>query len=43
MEWWAYLSIILVVLSIFFLSGLPVAFSFTLFNFIAVYFWMVPA
>ena len=40
MEWWAYLSIILVVLSIFFLSGLPVAFSFTLFNFIAVYFWM---
>lgn len=40
MEWWAYLSIILVVLSIFFLSGLPVAFSFTLFNFIAIYFWM---
>ncbi|MFN0299477.1 MAG: TRAP transporter large permease subunit [Burkholderiales bacterium] len=40
MEWWAYLAIILVVLSIFFLSGLPVAFSFTLFNFIAVYFWM---
>ena len=40
MEWWAYLTIILVVLTVFFLSGLPIAFSFTLFNFIAVFFWM---
>ena len=40
MEWWAYLTVILVVLTILFLSGLPIAFSFTLFNFIAVYFWM---
>jgi len=40
MEWWAYLSIILGVLSILFLSGLPIAFSFTLFNFMAVYLWM---
>ena len=40
MEWWAYLSIIIAVLTVFFLSGLPVAFCFTLFNFIAAYFWM---
>ena len=40
MEWWAYLTIILAALTIFFLSGLPIAFCFTLFNFIAVYFWM---
>lgn len=40
MEWWAYLTVILVVLTVLFLSGLPIAFSFTLFNFIAVYFWM---
>ena len=40
MEWWAYLTIILAVLTVFFLSGLPIAFCFTLFNFIAVYFWM---
>jgi len=40
MEWWAYLAIILGLLSAFFLSGLPVAFSFTLFNFIAAFFWM---
>jgi tripartite ATP-independent transporter DctM subunit len=40
MEWWAYLAIILGLLTLFFLSGLPIAFSFTLFNFIAVYFWM---
>jgi len=40
MEWWAYLAIILGALTVIFLSGLPVAFSFTLFNFIAVYFWM---
>lgn len=40
MEWWAYLAIILGVLTVLFLSGLPIAFSFTLFNFIAVYFWM---
>jgi tripartite ATP-independent transporter DctM subunit len=40
MEWWAYLAVILGVLTVLFLSGLPIAFSFTLFNFIAVYFWM---
>lgn len=40
MEWWGYLSIIIVVLTVFFLSGLPVALCFTLFNFIAAYFWM---
>ncbi len=40
MEWWAYLAIILALLTVLFLSGLPIAFSFTLFNFIAVYFWM---
>ena len=40
MEWWTYLTIILAVLTVFFLSGLPIAFCFTLFNFIAVYFWM---
>ena len=40
MEWWHYLTIILGLLSIFFLSGLPVAFCFTLFNFIALFFWM---
>ena len=40
MEWWTYLTIILTVLTVFFLSGLPIAFCFTLFNFIAVYFWM---
>ena len=40
MEWWVYLTIVLTTLTIFFLSGLPIAFCFTLFNFIAVYFWM---
>lgn len=40
MEWWAYLSVILVLLTVFFLSGLPIAFCFTLFNLIAAYFWM---
>ena len=40
MEWWGYLAVILGMLSVFFLSGLPVAFCFTLFNFIAAYFWM---
>jgi tripartite ATP-independent transporter DctM subunit len=40
MEWWAYLAVILGLLTVLFLSGLPIAFSFTLFNFIAVYFWM---
>jgi len=40
MEWWHYLTIILGLLSVFFLSGLPVAFCFTLFNFIALFFWM---
>jgi tripartite ATP-independent transporter DctM subunit len=39
-DWWAYLTIILAVLTVLFLSGLPIAFCFTLFNFIAVYFWM---
>ena len=40
MEWWGYLAIILVLLTAFFLSALPVAICFTLFNFIAAYFWM---
>jgi tripartite ATP-independent transporter DctM subunit len=40
MEWWTYLTIILGVLTLLFLSGLPIAFSFTLFNFLAVYLWM---
>ncbi len=40
MEWWAYLTIILATLTLLFLSGLPIAFCFTLFNFVAVYFWM---
>lgn len=40
MEWWGYLSIILVLLTAFFLSALPVAFCFILFNMIAAYFWM---
>lgn len=40
MEWWGYLTIILGLLTAFFLSGLPVAFSFTLFNFIAAFFWL---
>ena len=40
MEWWAYLTIILASLTVLFLSGLPIAFCFTLFNFVAVYFWM---
>lgn len=40
MEWWAYLAIILGMLTLFFLSGLPIAIGFTLFNFIAIYFWM---
>ena len=40
MEWWGYLAIVLGLLTAFFLSGLPVAFSFTLFNFIAAFFWL---
>jgi tripartite ATP-independent transporter DctM subunit len=40
MEWWTSLAIILALLLAFFFSGLPVAFSFTLFNLIALYFWM---
>ena len=40
MEWWQYLAVILGLLSAFFLSGLPVAFCFTLFNLIAMFFWM---
>jgi tripartite ATP-independent transporter DctM subunit len=40
MEWWGYLAVILGALTTLFLSGLPIAFSFTLFNFVAIYFWM---
>jgi tripartite ATP-independent transporter DctM subunit len=40
MEWWAYLLVILAILSVLFLSGLPIAFCFVLFNFIAILFWM---
>lgn len=40
MEWWGYLAVILGMLTVFFLSGLPIAFCFTLFNFIAVWMWM---
>jgi tripartite ATP-independent transporter DctM subunit len=40
MEWWAFLAVILGLLLTFFLSGLPVAFSFTLFNFIGLYLWV---
>lgn len=40
MEWWGYLAIILGLLTAFFLSGLPVAISFTLFNFIGAFFWL---
>jgi tripartite ATP-independent transporter DctM subunit len=40
MEWWGYLAVILGSLTALFLSGLPIAFSFTLFNFVAIYFWM---
>ncbi|MFO0989457.1 MAG: TRAP transporter large permease [Alphaproteobacteria bacterium] len=40
MEWWGYLAVILVLLTVFFLSGLPIAFSFALFNLIGVLLWM---
>jgi tripartite ATP-independent transporter DctM subunit len=40
MEWWGYLAVILGMLTVFFLSGLPIAFCFTLFNFIAIWMWM---
>ena len=40
MEWWGYLAVILGMLTVFFLSGLPIAFCFTLFNFIAAWMWM---
>lgn len=40
MEWWGYLAVILGMLTVFFMSALPVAFCFTLFNFIAVWMWM---
>src|SRR6266850_282131 len=40
MEWWGYLAVILGMLTVFFLSGLPIAFCFTLFNFIAIGMWM---
>jgi tripartite ATP-independent transporter DctM subunit len=40
MEWWGYLAIILALLTAFFLSGLPIAFCFALFNLIGVLLWM---
>ena len=40
MEWWGYLAVILALLTIFFLSGLPIAFCFALFNLIGVLMWM---
>jgi tripartite ATP-independent transporter DctM subunit len=40
MEWWGYLAVILALLTIFFLSGLPIAFCFALFNLIGVLLWM---
>ena len=40
MEWWIVLTIIVVLLLSFLLSGLPVAFAFLLINLIGVYFWM---
>jgi tripartite ATP-independent transporter DctM subunit len=40
MEWWGYLAVILALLTLFFLSGLPIAFCFALFNLIGVLFWM---
>jgi tripartite ATP-independent transporter DctM subunit len=40
MEWWGYLAVIFGMLTVFFLSGLPIAFCFTLFNFIAIWMWM---
>lgn len=40
MEWWAYLAVILGLLTVLFLSGLPIAFSFALFNLIGILLWM---
>lgn len=40
MEWWGYLAVILGVLTVLFLSGLPIAFCFALFNLIGVMLWM---
>ncbi len=40
MEWWGYLAVILALLTVFFLSGLPIAFCFALFNLIGVTLWM---
>jgi tripartite ATP-independent transporter DctM subunit len=40
MEWWGYLAIILGLLTVLFLSGLPIAFCFALFNLIGVMLWM---
>jgi tripartite ATP-independent transporter DctM subunit len=40
MEWWAYLRIILALLTVFFFSGLPIAFCFALFNLIGIVLWM---
>jgi tripartite ATP-independent transporter DctM subunit len=40
MEWWGYLAVILGLLTVLFLSGLPIAFSFALFNLVGVLLWM---
>ncbi len=40
MEWWGYLAVILGLLTVLFLSGLPIAFCFALFNLIGVLLWM---
>jgi tripartite ATP-independent transporter DctM subunit len=40
MEWWGYLAVILGLLTVLFLSGLPIAFGFALFNLIGVMLWM---
>ena len=40
MEWWGYLAVILGLLTVLFLSGLPIAFCFALFNLIGVMLWM---
>ena len=40
MEWWGYLAVILGLLTVLFLSGLPIAFCFALFNLVGVLLWM---
>jgi tripartite ATP-independent transporter DctM subunit len=42
MEWWMILIITVVLLMSFFLSGMPVAFAFLLFNIVATLLWMGP-